>query len=85
MLEEGCGRGIQATLTHSFEHFLYSEPRREKMHEIILFCNVVLYFSETDVFSVYDIKLNKALLNLESINNTGCPDINRIVYITDLK
>ena len=32
----------------------------------MLFFNVALYFSKTDVSSMYDIKLNKNLFNLES-------------------
>ena len=36
----------------------------------MLFFHVMLYFSETDVPSMYDIKLNKALSNLESKNRT---------------
>ena len=33
--EEGCGRGVDSTISDSFEHFLLSEPRGEKMDEIL--------------------------------------------------
>ena len=35
----------------------------------MLFFNVVFYFSETGVSSMYNIKLNKALLNLQLFNH----------------
>ena len=33
--KEGCVRGVQASMSDSFDHFLLSRSRREKMDEIL--------------------------------------------------
>ena len=42
-----------------YDHFM-------AFYVVMLLFNVMLYFSETDVSAMCDIKLNKAFLNLES-------------------